>query len=567
MRLRLNQSEIRIWLYCDEMGSSFDMLSDVIPGRDSWNFRVRVLRMWPVHSFMSPGEVNGLEMVLIDEKGGKIHASIRKQLLYLFDKKINEGDVYKLSHFAVAPSVGGYRPTLHPYKLVFQMKTKVQICDGPDIPSFGFNFTDLDVVSSYTADFGFLLDVMGVMTGISTEREYLRDDKLVKMIVLELTDQSGKCECALFGDYVDELQRLIGNSSKGLPVVVIQFAKIKIFREKASLQNVMKTTRIFVDPKTEEAEALKKGLAIGGLATSSSVSIIGPRPRTSFEDDFLKLYPKKSIGQLESLSDEGTFVVCAVIDGFADGEKWWYPSCKCHRSVVADSGAFYCKGCDKHVYVTSPRYKVKANVFDGESFAVFVIFDGDMQYLIQKQCSALVVSVRGENAGLYPSEFDDLKGMKLLFKIEKKVSPSGRFDGSYRVKRVCKEASIVEAFDLQENESSPVEDITESGSSLTRVAENGIELSGKSESLKFAEDVLVTPNCAVLDESVGDSSDVVIVADENDSDTYVGMSAAKKRRLKKVNVRSSKRNLTDDFDEAISSKPNVALKVPKIEKE
>ncbi|MCI82105.1 hypothetical protein A2U01_0103379, partial [Trifolium medium] len=61
--------------------------------------------------------------------------------------------------------------------------------------------------------------------------------------------------------------------------------------------------------------------------------------------------------------------------------------------------------------------------------------------------------------------------------------------------------------------------------------------------------------------------DVVIVADENDSDTYVGMSVAKKRKTKKVNVRSSKRNLTDDFDEAISSKPNVASKVPKIEKE
>jgi hypothetical protein len=41
---------------------------------------------------------------------------------------------------------------------------------------------------------------------------------------------SGKCECALFGDYVEELNKKMGKADEGLPVVVIQFAKIKIFR-------------------------------------------------------------------------------------------------------------------------------------------------------------------------------------------------------------------------------------------------------------------------------------------------------------------------------------------------
>ncbi|MCH82068.1 transcription initiation factor TFIID subunit 15b-like, partial [Trifolium medium] len=149
------------------MGTPFDMLCDVLPGRDSWKFRVGVLRLWPVYSFLKSDEINGLEMVLIDEK----------------------------------------------------MKTKVQICEAPDIPLFGFTFTDLNIVSSYDADFGFLLDwllslllyVIGVLTGVSSEREYLCDGKVIKVIVLELTDQSDKCECALFGDYVDEVGRIKQN--------------------------------------------------------------------------------------------------------------------------------------------------------------------------------------------------------------------------------------------------------------------------------------------------------------------------------------------------------------------
>jgi hypothetical protein len=34
----------------------------------------------------------------------------------------------------------------------------------------------------------------------------------------------------LFGDNVDELNKKIGKSVVGLPIVVIQFAKVKIFR-------------------------------------------------------------------------------------------------------------------------------------------------------------------------------------------------------------------------------------------------------------------------------------------------------------------------------------------------
>jgi hypothetical protein len=48
--------------------------------------------------------------------------------------------------------------------------------------------------------------------------------------VLFVLLDSGKCECALFSDYVDELRKKMGKSATGLPIVVVQFAKVKIFR-------------------------------------------------------------------------------------------------------------------------------------------------------------------------------------------------------------------------------------------------------------------------------------------------------------------------------------------------
>ncbi|MCH97877.1 replication factor A protein, partial [Trifolium medium] len=53
-----------------------------------------------------------------------------------------------------------------------------------------------------------------------------------------------------------------------------------------------------------------------------------------------------------------------------------------------------------------------------------------------------------ENAGCYPSELLALVGSKLLFKVEKVTSPGVLFDGSFRVKRMCNDPSILESFGL-----------------------------------------------------------------------------------------------------------------------
>ncbi|CAJ2664707.1 replication protein A 70 kDa DNA-binding subunit A-like [Trifolium pratense] len=428
------------------MDSTFDMLCDVVPGRESWRVKVRVIRVWEVPNFLNPDQINSIEMVLIDEKGGKIHATIRKQLLYLFKNKISEGHVYKISYLAVAPSSGSYRTTLHPYKFFFQMKTKIQICQSDDIPNFGLSISNISDVCSHTIDYDFLVDVMGIMTGISVEREYIKDGRVTKMIVVELTDKSGKCEIALFGDYVDILQKKMESNSEGLPVVAVQFAKVKIFRDKVSLQNVINTTQIFINPDFKEAVDLRNGNINVGIEHSGVVPVLGPRGKATLEEDFLLGYQKSTISKLLGSSEDGIFIVLAVVTDLVDGQDWWYPACRCHKSVIADSGAYYCKGCVKHVFHMVPRFKVKFNVCDDTGDTIFVVFDTDMYSLIGKQCSDLVSAGKAENAGFYPSELKKLIGAKLLFKVEKSSSTNVLFDGSFKVKRVCNDSSILQIF-------------------------------------------------------------------------------------------------------------------------
>ncbi|WJX95496.1 hypothetical protein P8452_76809 [Trifolium repens] len=143
-------------------------VSDILPGKENASIKVRIVRMWKAPAFLNPSETNSLEMVLIDSKGGKIHAS---------------------------------------------SKTQVTSCESCDIYDLGLSLVNIAEICAHTRDYEFLVDVIGVMTGMSAEREYIRDDKITKMIIIELTDHTGKCECALFGDYVDEVKRKVEKST------------------------------------------------------------------------------------------------------------------------------------------------------------------------------------------------------------------------------------------------------------------------------------------------------------------------------------------------------------------
>jgi hypothetical protein len=112
--------------------------------------------------------------------------------------------------FLFIPKSGSYRSTLHPYKIVFQLKTKVKLFEGSSIDPYGLTVTNISDVCAHTHDYEFLVgkinlklqtsvvfhilsmfpyvDVIGYMTGLSVEREYIRDEKITKMIVAELTD-------------------------------------------------------------------------------------------------------------------------------------------------------------------------------------------------------------------------------------------------------------------------------------------------------------------------------------------------------------------------------------------
>ena len=45
-----------------------DDLASILPSKENFRIRVRIVRIWKVHAFLNPSESSSIEMVLVDEK-------------------------------------------------------------------------------------------------------------------------------------------------------------------------------------------------------------------------------------------------------------------------------------------------------------------------------------------------------------------------------------------------------------------------------------------------------------------------------------------------------------------
>ncbi|MED6135818.1 hypothetical protein PIB30_050182 [Stylosanthes scabra] len=93
--------------------------------------------------------------------------------------------------------------------------------------------------------------------------------------------------CALFGEYVDQLNNFLGSSYVEQPVVLVELAKVKFFRGQVGLQNVMHVTRLYFNldiPKFVEFKKRKDPLWSLDMSGLSLMKVLGGTQLVFVED-------------------------------------------------------------------------------------------------------------------------------------------------------------------------------------------------------------------------------------------------------------------------------------------
>ncbi|XP_027931228.1 uncharacterized protein LOC114187234 isoform X2 [Vigna unguiculata] len=424
----------------------YDSVASITAEKKTWRIQVKIIRMWTIPGLPNSRQPFSVEMVLMDDKGCKIHASMRRALIYKFISMLKEGNIYCMGFFTVGSNDGDYRTTKHDFKLNFEINTVVEELKEPSITHSPYSFVPFNDMLEKEYDMSYLVDVIGLVTGVVSKREYIRQERKIRMIVIEIESGGLKMDCALFGNYVDELNSFLGSGEVASPVV-IQFARVKTFRGKVSLQSMMHGTKLLFRENVPESIKLMQRITQNSEAVSTMLSQPNASPKYNMEQDFLFLTPRKTIEELKDLKEDCFCITLATIKDIEESDNWWYTACKCNKSVFPDSNMYFCANCNLHVVTTFPRYRIKLRVSDDTDSASFVVFDHEVSSLLKIKCADMIKKHnKAINATSVPREIKDLIGKILLFKVEIKKLNNSQFQSSYAVKRISDDELIIEKF-------------------------------------------------------------------------------------------------------------------------
>ncbi|XP_057443350.1 uncharacterized protein LOC130735301 [Lotus japonicus] len=121
---------------------AIDPVVTLCPPNHNWRIKVRVVRLWIADGFAGENKPASMELILLDQHGGKIQATVRKLMFRKWGEQFVEGNVYIITFFHLIPNLGAYRPTDHAFRILFNPKTKIIPAESSIIPRWGFSLKD-----------------------------------------------------------------------------------------------------------------------------------------------------------------------------------------------------------------------------------------------------------------------------------------------------------------------------------------------------------------------------------------------------------------------------------------
>ncbi|CAN6882701.1 unnamed protein product [Brassica oleracea] len=279
--------------------AGFDEVSQLKPYKSMWRIKVKIIRMWKQYTAQG-GET--IEMVLVDSKGDKIHASVKKDLVEQFDPVLMEGFTKILINFAVTHAWGSYRTTKHAYKIAFVSTTKVRPCEELLMNLTGFTPVKFLDVLDGSLNTDYLVDVIGQIVEYSHVEIVSVNGKDTEKITADV-----RLTIVLWGKFAMNVSDAIQLRADHAVVCVLRFGKIKVWKEDRSVSNAYNVSDIAINPSMNEVQAF---LALW----------------FAFGNHFFIHTPRKTISEvLESRQTERCIVMCTIAAIESD-MGWFYLS-------------------------------------------------------------------------------------------------------------------------------------------------------------------------------------------------------------------------------------------------
>ncbi|XP_020876692.1 uncharacterized protein LOC9310715 [Arabidopsis lyrata subsp. lyrata] len=256
-------------------------ISQLTLGTDPCKINVRIVRLWGFPKKNKPEEFTGIDLLIVDEKGSRIQASVKGKLLDKFQKDLKEGKCCVLMNFELCPNLGKFRSCDHPYKINFIFYTCVK--PSEEIPNLEacFNLCPFPEILARRNDDTIFIDIIGEIVGMNEVKSITTAEGPTKLLNLQLKDLGDSLiDVALWGKLAEDVYSNIKSQPSGPVVFLGSLMKTLLYQGKGTVQSSKFTTKAYINSPLPEIlqfqEALcneEPRLAITEIISSKSAHI------------------------------------------------------------------------------------------------------------------------------------------------------------------------------------------------------------------------------------------------------------------------------------------------------
>ncbi|KAL5162605.1 hypothetical protein HKD37_07G019693 [Glycine soja] len=312
------------------MSRKENLISELHTRKGTWKIVVRITDLWQARKQNSKQTI---EMVLIDQTGSKIGATLWQELFTELRDKLQCGSSYLIQNLRIVDNQSEYRVSPAPYLVYFLKTTSVKEIHRPEIPSNIYLITPFSDIISGLAPRHTLVDIVGVVADFIDVKKVNPPHRMT----VRLRDNSN-CDILItvWEDYAIQLDDAIDKNLllQEPLVVMLTLGKIKdatsvsgVDKYPLSVQNIKFGSKLYVNADITEIHEFRQS-------------------QSNVVEKFMQNAQVVSIGEINNLRQDCYCLTVGTVDEIIIEAPWSYDSCpNCTTTFDPSKGGSACRSC------------------------------------------------------------------------------------------------------------------------------------------------------------------------------------------------------------------------------
>ncbi|PWA74382.1 replication protein A 70 kDa DNA-binding subunit C [Artemisia annua] len=206
-------------------------LDEITDNEQCSTIKVKIIHIWKTTTTLRDGSSKGqnINMLLMDEKGNKIHACANHYVLNLCQPMLKKDNCILLSNFNLYTGLEGMQLTNHAGKIYFKNNTSISVVQDFNCAHDGFEFIEYHDIITNEKYNKLAFDIIGLISSKPILKSIYYRKKTAIISEFKLQNLNGdEVNVTLWEDNADKLDNYLSQKYiQNEPVVlVIQLAKI-----------------------------------------------------------------------------------------------------------------------------------------------------------------------------------------------------------------------------------------------------------------------------------------------------------------------------------------------------